>query len=145
MAKFYCSWFRSLEVRIGYQHSQVRALCPNTDFSLYPHMTSSHGRRGLGAQWGVLYKSTDPIYGASLLLSDKNPPAKAGDPGSAASVPGMGRSPGVGNSHSLQYSCSENSMARGLRRAAVPEVVKRWPRLSAQTHTPVCMYTYTVA
>ena len=28
---------------------------------------SSHDRRGLGAQWGLLYKSTDPIYGASLV------------------------------------------------------------------------------
>ena len=30
-----------------------------------------------------------------------------GDPGS---IPGSGRSPGEGNSNSLQYSCLENSM-----------------------------------
>ena len=31
----------------------------------------------------------------------------AGDPGL---IPGMGRSPGVGNSNPRQYSCLENSM-----------------------------------
>ena len=37
----------------------------------------------------------------------KNLPLNAGDPGS---IPGLGRSPGEGNSHSLQYSDLENSM-----------------------------------
>ena len=35
----------------------------------------------------------------------KNPPAKAGDVGS---IPGLGRSPGVGNDNPLQYSCLGN-------------------------------------
>ena len=34
----------------------------------------------------------------------------AGDPGS---IPGLERSPGEGNSNSLQYSCLENSMDGG--------------------------------
>ena len=34
----------------------------------------------------------------------------AGEPGS---IPGLGRSPGEGNSYPLQYSCLENSMERG--------------------------------
>ena len=34
-----------------------------------------------------------------------------GDPGS---IPGSGRSPGEGNGYSLQYSCLENSMDRGV-------------------------------
>ena len=34
----------------------------------------------------------------------------AGDPGS---FPGLGRSPGKGNSNPLQYSCLENPMDRG--------------------------------
>ena len=33
--------------------------------------------------------------------------------GELGSVPGLGRSPGVGNGHLLQYSCLENSMDRG--------------------------------
>ena len=37
----------------------------------------------------------------------KNPSANAGD---ADSIPGSGRSPGVGSGKTLQYSCLENSM-----------------------------------
>ena len=40
----------------------------------------------------------------------KNPPATAGDMGL---IPGLGGSPGEGNGKPLQYSCLENSMARG--------------------------------
>ena len=29
-------------------------------------------------------------------------------------IPGLGRSPGVGNSNPLHYSCLENSMGRGV-------------------------------
>ena len=38
----------------------------------------------------------------------------AGDPGS---IPGLGRSPGEGNGNPLQYSCLENSMARGAAKS----------------------------
>ena len=40
----------------------------------------------------------------------KNPPANARDVGS---IPGSGRSNGVGNDNPLQYSCLENSINRG--------------------------------
>ena len=40
----------------------------------------------------------------------KNPPANAGDVGW---IPGLGRSPGLGNSNPLQYSCQKNPMDRG--------------------------------
>ena len=43
----------------------------------------------------------------------ENPPANAGDTGDMASIPGLGRSPGVGNGNPLRYSCLENSMDRG--------------------------------
>ena len=43
-------------------------------------------------------------------LSGKNLPANAGDARDEGSVPGPGRSPGVGNGNPLQYSCLENSM-----------------------------------
>ena len=39
-----------------------------------------------------------------------NLPANAGD---ADFIPGLGRSPGVGNDTPLQYSCLENSTDRG--------------------------------
>ena len=52
----------------------------------------------------------------------KNPPANAGGTRDMASIPGLGRSPGVGNGNSLQYSCLENAMDRGTWWAAVPGV-----------------------
>ena len=38
----------------------------------------------------------------------KNLPTNAGDPRDMASIPGSGRSPGVGNGNPLQYSCLKN-------------------------------------
>ena len=37
----------------------------------------------------------------------------------AGSIPGLGRSPGEGNGNSLQYSCLENPMDRGVWQATV--------------------------
>ena len=42
----------------------------------------------------------------------KNLPAKERDTGDVGSIPGSGRSPGVGNSNALQYCCPENPMDR---------------------------------
>ena len=50
------------------------------------------------------------LPGASVV---KNLLANAGDSRAAGSIPGLGRSPGVGNANPLQYSCLENSMGRG--------------------------------
>ena len=46
----------------------------------------------------------------------KNLPANAGDVGL---IPGSGRSPAEGNGNSLQYSCLENPMDRGVCQATV--------------------------
>ena len=43
----------------------------------------------------------------------KSLPADAGDTRDTGSVPGLRRSPGVGNDSLLQYSCQENSIDRG--------------------------------
>ena len=51
----------------------------------------------------------------------------AGDP---VSIPGLGRSPGEGNSNPLQYSCLENPMDRGAGRAIVHGVAKSQTQLS---------------
>ena len=53
------------------------------------------------------YFLTEDFPGGSVV---KNPPANAGDQGS---LPRWGKSPGDGNSYTLQYSCLENSMDRG--------------------------------
>ena len=49
------------------------------------------------------------------------------DPGS---VPGLGQSPGEGNSYPLQYSCLENPMDRGAWWAIVHGVTESWKGLS---------------
>ena len=51
----------------------------------------------------------------------KNPPDSAGDTGS---VPGLERSPGVGNGKPLQYSCLEYPMNRRVWRATVHGVAE---------------------
>ena len=43
----------------------------------------------------------------------KNLLASAGDATDAGVIPGLGRSPGVGNGSPLQHSCLENPMDRG--------------------------------
>ena len=54
----------------------------------------------------------------------KNLPANTGDIRDADSDPGLGRSPGVGNSTRLQYSFLENSVDRGAWWARVHGVTK---------------------
>ena len=48
-----------------------------------------------------------------VALVVTNLPANAGDTRDASSIPGWGRSPGLGNGNLLQYSCLENSMDKG--------------------------------
>ena len=53
----------------------------------------------------------------------KNPPAIAGD---VDSIPGSGRSPGIGNDNPLQYSCLKKSMDRGAWWSRVHGVPRSW-------------------
>ena len=50
--------------------------------------------------------------------------------GDLGPIPGLGRSPGEGNSYPLQYSCLENSMDRGAWQAILHRVTKSRTRLS---------------
>ena len=61
--------------------------------------------------------------------------ASACNAGDLGSIPGLGRSPGEGNSNPLQYSCLENPMDGGSWRATIPEVAKSQTRLSDFTHS----------
>ena len=60
-------------------------------------------------------------------LAVKNLSANKGDVGS---IPGPGRSPGEENGNPLQYSCLENPMDRGTRRATVHGVMESLTRPS---------------
>ena len=64
----------------------------------------------------------------------ENLPANAGDTGDAGSIPGSGRSPGVGNGNPLHYSCLEKRKDRGAWRAAVLGVTESQMQLSTHTH-----------
>ena len=50
---------------------------------------------------------------SQVALVVKNPPATLGNIGDVGLIPGLGRSPGEGNSNLLQYSWLENSMDGG--------------------------------
>ena len=54
----------------------------------------------------------------------KNLSANEGDTGDLGSVPGLGRSPGIGNGNPLQRSCLENPTDRGVWQATVHGVAK---------------------
>ena len=45
----------------------------------------------------------------TVALVVKNPLANAGEARDKGLIPGMGRSPGVGNGNPLQYACLENA------------------------------------
>ena len=65
-----------------------------------------------------------------MVLVVKNLPANAGDVRDMGLIPGLGRSPGVGNGNLLQYSCLENPMDRDAGRAAIHGVAKSRTQLS---------------
>ena len=57
------------------------------------------------------------------------------------SIPGSGKSPGVGHGKPLQSSCLENPINREAWQATVNRVAKSWTRLKQQ---PVCMHDFSV-
>ena len=65
-----------------------------------------------------------------MVLVVKNPPANAGDIKDPGSIPGWGRSPGVGHGNPLQYSCLENFMDRGAWQAIVHGITKSQKQLT---------------
>ena len=65
----------------------------------------------------------------------KDPPASTGDSRDEGSIPGSGRSPGLGNGTPLQYPCLENSMGREAWWATVHGATKSHIQLSTHTHT----------
>ena len=64
----------------------------------------------------------------------KNPPANVGAKRDMGSIPGLGRSPGIGNGNPLQYSCLVNSMDRGAWWAIAHRATKSQSQLSTCTN-----------
>ena len=59
-----------------------------------------------------------------MVLVVKNLSANTEDIRDTGSIPGSERSPGGGHGNPLQYSCLENPMDRGARRAMVHRVAE---------------------
>ena len=72
------------------------------------------------------------ICGLPRWLSSKGSTCNAWVAGDAASIPGLGRSPGGGNGKALQCSCLENLTDRGSWRATACGVAKS--RMPLSTH-----------
>ena len=70
----------------------------------------------------------------------KNLSANAGDTRDTGLIPGLGRSPEIGNGNPLEYSCLGNTMDRGTRHATVHGVTRSWTRWSAHTYTYICKH-----
>ena len=62
-------------------------------------------------------------WGFPVVLVVKNSPAKAGDIEDVGSIPGLGRSPGVGPGNPLQY-CLVNLLDRGDWQATVYSITQ---------------------
>ena len=81
-------------------------------------------------------------WASQVALVVKNLPASAGDIRDVGLIPGLGISPREGNGNSLQYSCLENPMARGVWWAIVHRVTKSWTQLKwLNTHTRTHTHT----
>ena len=76
--------------------------------------------------FSALAAYSEPKKGFPGGLVAKNLPASAGY---SSSIPGLRRSPGVGNSNPLQYSCLGNPMDRGAWWAVIHGVTKSQTRL----------------
>ena len=69
-----------------------------------------------------------------MVLVVKNPLANAEHARDTGLIPGLGRSTGVGNGNSFQYSCLKHFMGRGAWQATVHEVAKSQTQVSTHTH-----------
>ena len=63
---------------------------------------------------------------SQVVLVEKKLSANARYKRDAGLIPNLGRSPGVGNSNPLQYSCLGNSMDRGAWQVTVHGVANSW-------------------
>ena len=71
------------------------------------------------------------MWSKKLPLVVKNLPATAGDARDTGWIPGLGRSPGVGNGNIFQYTCLENPKDKGAWQTMVHRVTKSQMFLAA--------------
>ena len=73
----------------------------------------------------------------------KNLPANSGDIRDIGSVPGLGRSPGVGNGNPLQFACLESFMDKGAPWATAHGVTDKNFSLPSCLFSPVYCALFT--
>ena len=81
------------------------------------------------------YQDNPSVWGLPGGAVVKNLPANTGDARDTGSIPGSGRSPGVGNGNPHHYSCLGNFMDKGSWWTTVHGVAKSQTQLSAAAHT----------
>ena len=84
--------------------------------------------------WFILSSMTSYILWTMVIPSGSDGKESICNKGDMGSIPGLGRDPGGGNGHPLQYSGLENSMNRGAWQAAVHGFAKS--QLGAQLCIP---------
>ena len=122
------------------------ALCYLALLCMYRGWT---GKSGVLSPWGCRESDTTErlnwteLKGSSQVVQMvKNTPAIAGDIKDAASIPGLGRSPGGGHGNPLQCSCLEKPLNRGVWQATVPWGHKESDNSSDLTHMHACTCMY---
>ena len=98
------------------------------------HPESSRGAQEGRLQWLPAQWPQHPLFTDTALV-EKNLPA-VGFSWDWGLIPGLGRSPGEGPGHPLQYSRLENPMDRGAWQATVHRVAKSRTRLKRQHACP---------
>ena len=88
----------------------LRLMLPEEPSGISSHKNSWQICKWLDPGLWAVPKCNLGFPGGSVV---KNLPTNAEDRGDAGSNPGLGRSPGVGNGNSRQYSCLEDPMDRG--------------------------------
>ena len=95
----------------------------NTDVSILTFLISRQSSRYFGI-WSqkfdfLIYEIIKYLMRSVCFPGGSEVKASACNAGDLGSIPGLGRSPREGNGTSLQYSCLENSMDRGVRWATM--------------------------
>ena len=119
-AKTECSWLSTRSPRTSFQAPPVRGEVDHA----------------LDALWADLLQ----MLGLPSWLSGKESVCIAGDTGNMGLISGLGRSPGKGNGHPLQYSCLENPMDRGAWQATVHGVAKSQTQTSCTSTHHRCYF-----
>ena len=89
--------------------------------------------KALSHMWSLFIPTILWSMGFPDCSGDKGSTCNAGH---SVSIPGLGRSPGRGGGNQFQYSCLENSMARGAWWATVHGVTKSQTQLTHSLYIP---------